>query len=122
MESWELLLVFMVWYKKIKLFSHHTIPSRTLIWGCCFSEKFNIPVLVENESNFYILGESAFHYGYENMIHINIHDGIGMGILINEELYKGHDGYAGELGHTILFPEGKPCACGNEGCLEQYAS
>ena len=99
---------------------YYPLPDPHL--GLLLSEKFNIPVLVENESNFSVLGESAFHYGYENMIHINIHDGIGMGILINEELYKGHDGYAGELGHTILFPEGKPCACGNEGCLEQYAS
>ena len=99
---------------------YYPLPDPHL--GQLLSEKFNIPVLVENESNFSVLGESAFHYDYENMIHINIHDGIGMGILINEELYKGHDGYAGELGHTILFPEGKPCACGNEGCLEQYAS
>ncbi len=86
------------------------------------SGRFQIPVFSENESNFSVLGESAFRCGYQNMIHINVHDGIGMGILVNGKLYKGQDGYAGELGHTILFPDGKPCACGNEGCLEQYAS
>ena len=56
------------------------------------------------------------------MIHINVHDGIGMGILIDGHLYKGKDGYAGEFGHTILFPDGKPCPCGNQGCFELYAS
>lgn len=45
-----------------------------------------------------------------------------MGIMINGHLYRGQDGYAGEIGHTILFPDGKPCPCGNHGCLEQYAS
>lgn len=85
-------------------------------------DKFGIPVTVENESNLSVLGESAFHYNYKNMVHLNIHDGVGMGILIGEKLYKGKDGYAGEFGHTILFPDGRPCPCGNQGCFEQYAS
>lgn len=90
--------------------------------GQLIEEEFKVPVIVENEANLSVLGESAFHYGYKNMIHINIHDGIGMGILIDGQLYTGHDGYAGEFGHTILIPDGKPCPCGNHGCLEQYAS
>lgn len=90
--------------------------------GQILEDTFHIPVIVENESNLSVLGESAFHFGYKNMIHINVHDGIGMGILIGDHLYKGHDGYAGEFGHTILFPDGKPCPCGNKGCLELYAS
>jgi len=85
-------------------------------------DTFHIPVIIENDANLSVLGESAFHYGYKNMIYINIHDGIGMGILINGQLYKGHNGYAGEFGHTILYPHGRPCPCGNKGCFEQYAS
>ncbi len=85
-------------------------------------ENFQIPVFVENEANLSVLGEAAFHHKYKNMIHINVHDGIGMGILVNGRLYKGRDGYAGEFGHTILFPDGKPCPCGNCGCFELYAS
>lgn len=69
-------------------------------------ETFQIPVFVENEANLSVLGEAAFHHKYKNMIHINVHDGIGMGILVNGRLYKGRDGYAGEFGHTILFPDG----------------
>lgn len=105
---------------KIIFTPYYSLPNADL--GSLLEERFRIPVIVENESNLSVLGESAFHYGYKNMIHINIHDGIGMGILIGEHLYKGHDGYAGEFGHTILFPDGKPCPCGNQGCFELYAS
>ncbi|HIX36491.1 MAG TPA: ROK family transcriptional regulator [Candidatus Blautia pullistercoris] len=99
---------------------YYPLPDPNL--GSMLEETFGIPVLVENEANLSVLGESAFHYDCRNMIHINVHDGIGMGILINGHLYKGKDGYAGEFGHTILFPDGKPCPCGNRGCFELYAS
>lgn len=99
---------------------YYPLPEPYL--GKILAGEFGIPVHVENESNLSVLGESAFHYNYKNMIHLNIHDGVGMGILIDEQLYKGRDGYAGEFGHTILFPDGKPCPCGNNGCFELYAS
>ncbi len=99
---------------------YYPLPEPDL--GSQLEESFHIPVLVENEANLSVLGESAFHDNCRNMIHINVHDGIGMGILIDGHLYKGKDGYAGEFGHTILFPDGKPCPCGNRGCFELYAS
>ena len=99
---------------------YYPLPEPYL--GKILAGEFGIPVHVENESNLSVLGESAFHYNYKNMIHLNIHDGVGMGILIDEQLYKGRDGYAGEFGHTILFPDGKPCPCGNNGCFELYTS
>lgn len=105
---------------KIVFTPYYLLPESDL--GQILENKFHLPVIVENESNLSVLGESAFHSGCRNMIHINVHDGIGMGILIDGHLYKGLNGYAGELGHTILFPDGKPCPCGNKGCLEQYAS
>lgn len=105
---------------KIVFTPYYPLPKPDL--GQILENKFHLPVMVENESNLSVLGESAFHSGCKNMIHINVHDGIGMGILIDGHLYKGRDGYAGELGHTILFPDGKSCPCGNRGCLEQYAS
>ena len=85
-------------------------------------EEFHVPVIVENEANLSVIGESAFGQNYRNMIFLNIHEGVGMGILVNGQLYKGQNGYAGEFGHTILFPDGRPCPCGNKGCLEQYIS
>ncbi|MDO4470629.1 MAG: ROK family transcriptional regulator [Bacillota bacterium] len=99
---------------------YYPLPDSGL--GTYLQETFQIPVFVENEANLSVLGEAAFHHKYKNMIHINVHDGIGMGILVNGQLYKGRDGYAGEFGHTILFPDGKPCPCGNHGCFELYAS
>lgn len=85
-------------------------------------EEFHVPVIVENEANLSVLGESSFGEGQKNMIFMNIHEGVGMGILIDGQLYKGRNGYAGEFGHTILFPNGRSCPCGNKGCLEQYIS
>lgn len=99
---------------------YYKIPDANLCE--ILEEEFGIPVTVENDANLSVLGESAFHANYQDMIMINIHDGIGMGILVGGHLYTGHNGYAGEFGHTILYPNGKPCPCGNRGCIEQYAS
>lgn len=86
------------------------------------SSHFQLPVYLHNEANLAVLGERAFSFSYPNMINISVHSGVGMGILINDHLYTGSDGFAGELGHTIMVPGGRPCPCGNQGCLEQYVS
>lgn len=85
-------------------------------------EKFHLPFFIENDANLSVLGEAVLHYDQKNMIYLNIHSGIGSGILIGGKVFKGKRGYAGEIGHTILVPNGRPCSCGNRGCLEQYAS
>lgn len=85
-------------------------------------EEFQVPVVIENEANLSVIGEAACSEHFRNMIFLNIHEGVGMGILVDGELYTGQNGYAGEFGHTILFPDGRPCPCGNHGCLEQYVS
>ncbi len=104
----------------IQFTPYYTIESKKLAEA--LTERFHIPVFVENEANLCAIGEYAYHYTKKNLIYINIHSGIGMGILMDGILFRGKDGYAGEIGHTILFPEGRPCPCGNRGCLEQYAS
>lgn len=83
---------------------------------------FSIPVYLENEANLSIIGEKTFCYNYANMIGISIHSGIGLGLIINHELFSGYNGNAGEFGHTIVELNGRPCPCGNLGCFEQYAS
>lgn len=85
-------------------------------------ELFHIPVYIENEANLSVIGEKTFCYDYPNIINISVHTGVGLGLYINNTLYTGHDGYAGEFGHTIIVPDGRPCPCGNHGCLEQYVS
>lgn len=85
-------------------------------------EHFHTPVYLENEANLSVLGEKTFMYDYPNIANISIHSGIGLGIIINHELYTGFNGRAGEFGHTVIEVEGIECPCGNQGCLEQYVS
>ena len=58
----------------------------------------------------------------ENAIFLNYGWGVGIGIIINGELYYGNDGYAGEFGHIKILPEGELCYCGKNGCLETLSS
>jgi glucokinase len=86
------------------------------------SEHFGIPVILENEANLSVIGEKSFCFNVPNMIGLSVHAGVGVGILIDNKLYKGFNGNAGEFGHTILSLNGVPCTCGNKGCLERYTS
>jgi len=85
-------------------------------------EHFDVNVYIDNEANYSVIGEHIFYNNFSHMISLNIKTGIGMGVLINRRLYSGSTGYAGEIGHMIIVPQGKPCPCGNKGCFEQYAS
>ncbi|MDI9487884.1 MAG: ROK family transcriptional regulator [Bacillota bacterium] len=85
-------------------------------------EHFNVPIYLENEANLSVIGEKTFQYDYSNIANISIHSGIGLGIIINNQLYSGYSGHAGEFGHTIVEIDGRQCPCGNLGCLEQYVS
>lgn len=84
--------------------------------------RFSLPVFIENEANLSALGEKTFSFGVSNLVNISVHSGIGLGIIMDGRLYTGANGFAGEFGHTIVEPNGKPCPCGNHGCIEQYAS
>ncbi|MBD7914852.1 ROK family protein [Clostridium sp. Sa3CUN1] len=78
---------------------------------------------LENESNLAAIGEFENSINpLNNAVVINIHSGIGSGIIINGKLYTGFEGRAGEIGHIVLIPNGKDCPCGNKGCFEQYCS
>lgn len=85
-------------------------------------DNFHTTVLLENEANLSVIGEKTFEYNYPNIANISVHTGVGLGIIMNNTLYSGSKGYAGEIGHTIIDIDGKPCPCGNQGCLEQYVS
>ncbi|MBE5966831.1 MAG: ROK family transcriptional regulator [Lachnospiraceae bacterium] len=85
-------------------------------------DHFNTQVYLENEANLSVIGEMTFQYDYPNIANISIHSGVGLGIIIDHELYTGYNGRAGEFGHTIIEIDGRQCPCGNKGCLEQYVS
>ncbi|BCN32147.1 ROK family transcriptional regulator [Anaeromicropila herbilytica] len=86
------------------------------------SNYFKVPVFVENEANLSVIGEKTFMYDYPNIVNISVHSGVGLGLMVDNELYNGFSGHAGEFGHTIIEIDGRLCPCGNHGCLEQYAS
>lgn len=86
------------------------------------SKEYNCPVYVENEANLAAIGEYTFSTDQDRIININIKSGIGAGVIQFGKLFRGTHGRFGEIGHTILFPNGKECPCGNKGCLERYAS
>jgi predicted NBD/HSP70 family sugar kinase len=87
------------------------------------SEYFSVPIFLENEANLSALGERAYLSDhYKSLANVSIHTGVGLGVIINNELFNGNSGHAGELGHTIVEMNGRFCPCGNYGCLEQYTS
>ncbi|OIK22083.1 transcriptional repressor XylR [Bacillus amyloliquefaciens] len=87
-------------------------------------EKFNVPVFIENEANAGAYGEKVFGAAknHDNMIYASISTGIGIGVIINNHLYRGVGGFSGEMGHMTIDFNGPKCSCGNRGCWELYAS
>ena len=87
-------------------------------------QEFKVPVFIENEANAGAYGERVFGAAknYENIIYVSVGTGIGIGIVINNDLYRGVNGFAGEMGHVTIDFNGLKCSCGNRGCWELYAS
>jgi glucokinase len=87
--------------------------------------KFSYDVIVlTNDANAAAMGEMIYGgaKGMKDFIMITLGTGVGSGIVVNGEMVYGHDGFAGEIGHTIFDPNGRNCGCGRKGCLETYAS
>ena len=88
-------------------------------------EKTGIPVALTNDANAAAIGEMTYGAarGMKDFIVITLGTGVGSGIVVNGQLVYGHDGFAGELGHTIIRrTNGRICGCGRTGCLEAYTS
>lgn len=86
--------------------------------------KSKIPLILENDSNSAAFGEYLLGAGREanSFVMLTLGTGLGGGIIINGEIWRGEDGMAGEIGHIIVNPDGPKCSCGNSGCLESYVS
>jgi glucokinase len=87
-------------------------------------QRMQMPVVLTNDANAAAYGEMIYGAakGMKDFIVITLGTGLGSGIVINGEMVYGHDGFAGELGHTVVDPDGRLCGCGKKGCLEVYAS
>lgn len=88
------------------------------------SDKITLPVFIDNDSSLIALAELRFGAakGKKNAMVINIGWGVGMGLIIEGQLFRGHEGFAGEFSHIPLFLNGKLCSCGKVGCLETETS
>jgi glucokinase len=88
-------------------------------------QAFDYPhIILTNDANAAAMGEMIYGgaKGMRDFIMITLGTGVGSGIVVNGEMVYGHDGFAGEIGHTIVDPQGRDCGCGRQGCLETYTS
>lgn len=90
-----------------------------------FSEKIDVPVCIENDTRSMAYGEclrGATVSGEKNILFVNVGWGLGLGIIINGQVYEGKSGFAGEIGHIAAFDNEILCHCGKKGCLETEVS
>jgi predicted NBD/HSP70 family sugar kinase len=97
---------------------------RNVPLGRLVEERFRLTCVIDNEANAGAAGELRYGAGrgVSDQIYVSVGIGIGTGIIINRELYRGKSGFSGELGHMSIEANGRRCSCGNLGCWELYAS
>jgi glucokinase len=95
------------------------VPIRNLL-----EAKLKFPVWVENDANAAAFGESWVGCGKnaKSLLYLGLGTGVGGGVILDRRVWHGREGLAGELGHVTVDPNGPVCGCGNQGCLESYAS
>ena len=91
-----------------------------------FARHTTLPVIVTNDANAAAVGEMIYGgaKGMKNFVVITLGTGLGSGFVVDGKLVYGHDGFAGEIGHTVIRPgaSNRDCGCGRKGCLETYVS
>ena len=82
--------------------------------------RFGVPVAVDNDANLGALAELRFGAGrgLQHVVYVRVSHGIGAGLVLGGQLLRGRAGAAGEIGHVVVDPDGRPCRCGKRGCLE----
>ena len=95
---------------------------RDLPLGEMLQAQVRVPVYVDNDVNTLTLAEMWFGggQGIDSFLIVTVGRGVGLGIVVNGQFYRGARGGAGEFGHTVIDPEGPTCECGKRGCLEAY--
>lgn len=111
-------------YESGKLIFSSLLKWENVKFKSIIEEKFGFDVYVDNDVNCYALAQKNYGLGkgISHFVNLTIGEGIGSGVIINNKIYRGAFGGAGEIGHTIINMNGRPCYCGQNGCLEAYAS
>lgn len=114
----------LLWPYDKMLYAIHSINWRNIPVVEYLQHRFCVPIIADTTSNNAILGEK--HFGaakdMDHAIYLSVGYGIGGGILLEGQLYRGSNGFAGDLGHYVIDPSGPPCPCGKRGCWEVMAS
>ena len=99
------------------MYKWQNVPLKEML-----QDLIHVPVYIDNDVNTLTLAERLYGSGQkvDNFLAITIGRGVGMGIVVNGRFYRGGSGGAGELGHTVVDPDGPVCECGKRGCLETY--
>ncbi|WP_327680610.1 ROK family transcriptional regulator [Kitasatospora sp. NBC_00458] len=98
-----------------------TAELRLALRAANAEELAELPIRADNEANLGGLAELWLGGGPDHFLHVSAEAGVGSAIVVGGRLLRGARGYAGELGHVPVHPDGPRCACGAHGCLEQYA-
>lgn len=101
-----------------------TLAERNVSIERIFAAHLSIPVFADNDANLVAIAEQSFGYGkgVSDFIVLTVENGVGMGIVLNGELYRGTRGCGAEFGHTKVQLDGALCRCGQRGCLEAYVA
>jgi glucokinase len=86
--------------------------------------RVNLPVVIENDANAAAWGEFTYGAGQDvdDLLLVTVGTGVGGGLVLDGQLYRGAFGVGAEIGHLRVVPDGRLCGCGNHGCFEQYGS
>lgn len=100
------------------------IPIKNMLEILLLNEGFELKVTITNDANAAGMGEMIYGNarGIDDFIMITLGTGVGSAIVSSGKMIYGHDGFAGEVGHTVVERNGRECGCGRKGCLETYSS
>lgn len=101
-----------------------SLTQRNVEFGAVLTTRLGLPAFIDNDANLVAVAEKTFGLGqkHSDFIVVTIESGVGMGLVINNELYRGTRGCGAEFGHTKVHLDGALCRCGQRGCLEAYVA
>lgn len=104
--------------------SHHVAGWESFPLPDRLQREFGAPAVVDNDANAAALGEHRFGAGrgVDDLMYVTVSTGVGGGWVLGGRAWRGHNGMAGEIGHTVVDPDGPLCLCGKRGCVERLAS
>jgi glucokinase len=104
--------------------SHHVPGWENFPLGQKLTERFGATAVVDNDANVAALGEYQFGAGWGcgSLLYVTVSTGVGGGWVLDGRPWRGWQGMAGEIGHTVVDPQGPLCLCGKRGCVERLAS